>query len=464
MGRKSTQKLFHLIKSLTPSELRFISINISKYEGKDSVNYILFHAIKESKKYDESELKNKILNYSSSPFPILKAQLYDKILSLLVDYTQNHSKKYQVKKLIIETEILLKKNFIVEAYKVILKAKKIAKEDDLHFLLLEILRLQIKRLLTNFSIDDAPEIESVFSEKRKILSLITSEIEINHNAVNHYLLFTQDESSDAAKKDFAQSIIQTYQHKDVPEGSFRSKIIFLYLLSESYFFLHQYEQALNTNIQQYNLFDSFYKEKHKSLFLPVLINLIIKQIKLKRFYQAQEFLNEFKTHSNTLNHKGEYLLLQMYINNYLSIFDKKLVNKAIHFIEENSSGLQQNYLYKIISCLLSSYYLNRQFKAASRILTKYPFNPEINSVRIRAMLIFCIILFESAGNNYLSEKYKKLFLQNAATNHTYLSEIEQQYVKAIQSRAESIKQTITIADTLNADDYFSLLCLYKKTT
>lgn len=134
--------LHKLITSLTKSEKRFFKLYCSIEGG--SKNYLLlFDEIGKQKEYDEDKLKKK---FSEKSFvrhlPVLKNELYNKIVSVLTHLHSGKSIESRIRRLVQETDVLLKKKLYVQAQRKLVKAKALCERHEKLYLFPDILAME----------------------------------------------------------------------------------------------------------------------------------------------------------------------------------------------------------------------------------------------------------------------------------------------------------------------------------
>ena len=139
---KASDELFELIRSLKKSEKGYFKKFTAIHIKGDKNNYTkLFEAIDKQKKYDEKKIKKALgEGYFSKHLPKEKNYLYNLILKSLRSYYTNSSIDKQLKDLLINVEILFKKELYKQCQRVLSKAKKIALRFEKQLALLEIIQ------------------------------------------------------------------------------------------------------------------------------------------------------------------------------------------------------------------------------------------------------------------------------------------------------------------------------------
>lgn len=139
--------LFHLIHAMTKSEKRYFKL-FSSFQAGNKVYISLFNAISKQEVYDEEKLKKQL---KINAFPTVKTYLYNLIMRSLRSQQQNQNISLQLKDMLKDVEILYQKGLYQQCSRLLLRARKIAKQYEKHIFLLEI--CQYEHLLTSLSLD-----------------------------------------------------------------------------------------------------------------------------------------------------------------------------------------------------------------------------------------------------------------------------------------------------------------------
>ena len=142
---KPSIELFKLVKSLSKSEKRFFKLSSSLQSGPK--NYLkIFDFIEGQQEYDEEDLKNQFKNETFvKHLPSEKNHLYKLILKSLRSYYSEESLSSLLKQEIKNIEILYNKALYRECEKFVIRAKKIAQENEKFYYWYELLSWE-KRL------------------------------------------------------------------------------------------------------------------------------------------------------------------------------------------------------------------------------------------------------------------------------------------------------------------------------
>ena len=175
-------QLFTLIKSLSQGEKAFFIKSIPQATKKnESTDYLtLFYALDKLEEYDEDKLRERLKDYAFiKHLSVVKNYLFNLILKYLKSFHDGSSVKSELFEVLQDADILMKKAFYKESYRVLQKAEKIAEKYEFFTFLLEIydrlLRLNYDLLtdieINNYSLEIYEKQKIVFSKIAEIAEL-----------------------------------------------------------------------------------------------------------------------------------------------------------------------------------------------------------------------------------------------------------------------------------------------------
>lgn len=168
---KPSHDLFHLIKSLSRSEKRYFKI----FAGRSATdqNYLkVFAAIDKLDHYNEKALIQSLNSESlSRQFPVLKNYLYKLILKSLRNFKSDKSIDFQIKELLMNSQLLMDRGLHVQSRKQLEKASKLAKEQERYEYMAEI---------------GAQETTLILKVKQDRLDGVTEKLTSIFEETNHY--------------------------------------------------------------------------------------------------------------------------------------------------------------------------------------------------------------------------------------------------------------------------------------
>src|SRR5690349_10620109 len=130
--------------------------------------------------YDEEELKKLFSQNGLKHFPVVKNNLYRLLLKSLHEFRDEPSNEDKVKSLIEQHDLLFSKSLLKQSNSVLMKAKKIAAENELLIYLHDVLNKE--RVLARYQLDAegyAEVVERIFREQTVNLGKIKNLAEMN---------------------------------------------------------------------------------------------------------------------------------------------------------------------------------------------------------------------------------------------------------------------------------------------
>lgn len=129
MSKPRSDKLFHLIKSMKPSEKRYFKLWVQAESGNNVPKFLqLFNQVDKQKNYDESIIEANASYLTKGQLSNLKANLYTKILTSLKYYNITSSPDMQTRELIDHAQLLFDRSLYQQCDDLLNKAAGMAKK------------------------------------------------------------------------------------------------------------------------------------------------------------------------------------------------------------------------------------------------------------------------------------------------------------------------------------------------
>lgn len=250
-------KLLALIYALNPSEVRYFKQFASRTQQQGDKNYIhLFDEIVSLKKNDESSLVQKLQEkgIKTDFLAADKNYLYHQILRSLQAYHAESSVNSRVANYLIQIDILYHKSLYDTAYKLLLKAKKLAQS---YYLVEQLLvLLQWERKISGMTLEE-DEVLTLFKEIDQQIALLHNLNDFNRLYYRIMLLrkklFNLRNNDELTK---LQEIMQhPLLHSIEQAKSIFAKIRYYEIYANYYYLTHETVAEFNANhsiIQMYN--------------------------------------------------------------------------------------------------------------------------------------------------------------------------------------------------------------------
>ena len=192
---KPSDELFELIQSLKKSEKGYFKKFTAIHIKGDKNNYMkLFEAIANQKKYDELKIKKTLgEGYFSRHLPKEKNYLYHLLLKSLRSYYSDVSADKQLKDMLINVDILYKKELYRQCHRVLSKAKKIALKLEKHLYLMEIVQWEKTLMQQELYIEKIKGyLSEGFKEEHVLLEKIKNTIDYRRNVMEMDIVLRQE--------------------------------------------------------------------------------------------------------------------------------------------------------------------------------------------------------------------------------------------------------------------------------
>jgi hypothetical protein len=126
-AKNAFDKLFRLVKSLTPAEKRYFKIFVQNKAERESKYSRLFDLVDAAAEFDDEKLKTKI--YKSQPadgkkYPELKSYLYDLVLRSLQSFDEQHTVESRLNHLLQGVAALFKRGLYDDCRELLQKRPK----------------------------------------------------------------------------------------------------------------------------------------------------------------------------------------------------------------------------------------------------------------------------------------------------------------------------------------------------
>lgn len=132
MARKSSQDVYHLVKSLTPSEKRYFKIYSNLHTvGEQNKYAYLFDIIESADVIDEELIEQAVSATGDVTFSKLKKYLYDLLLKALRNYNAEKSGIHLITSYLNDLATLFNKGLYEQADKICVKAEKLIVTEEL---------------------------------------------------------------------------------------------------------------------------------------------------------------------------------------------------------------------------------------------------------------------------------------------------------------------------------------------
>lgn len=173
MPKTPSNRLFHLIKSLSGPEKRYFKVFTGGQSGKDNKYLALFDAIDAQEIFDEEALKEEVYGgeaIQSRKYSELKAYLYGLILKSLQSYDEKSSVDHRLKGMLQSIRALFRRSLFDDCKEYLARAKKLAYKHEQFTIVLEALGWEKHIAYTEADIDFLDqELDRIDAEEKDVL-------------------------------------------------------------------------------------------------------------------------------------------------------------------------------------------------------------------------------------------------------------------------------------------------------
>lgn len=238
MPISNSDQLFKLVKSLTKAEKRNFTLYCKRLQKEgDTAKFVdLFSVLDKQNDYDEEQARHKIGRANKSQFANLRRHLYQHLLTSLRLMHMNKEAEIQIREQIDYAFILYGKGFYLEALKILDRAKRLARANNLDLLHLETVEFEKKiesRHITRSTTERMIELIEESDGRNRILSNIIRLSNLKLNLQRHFINHGSARN-DREQERIALKYRALLPREDDPSMSFFEKI-FLY---ECFYWYH----------------------------------------------------------------------------------------------------------------------------------------------------------------------------------------------------------------------------------
>jgi hypothetical protein len=397
-----SEHLFYLIRSLNKAEKRYFKLFVTT--SKENNNYLLlFDAIDKQEQYDESSIKEKFHEKTFvNQLHVTKNYLNQLILKSLRNFHGSISKDAEIKDLLRDIEILLKKELFQQCEQVIDKALKLANLYEKWPDVLNLLDIKRRLLLnTKGSSQASQDLKEINDQELNTL------LKIEH--VSMYW----DISANLFSKlpDLPQFLENPYIKDESKADSLQAKTLYHYIWQTIHVVQGNYNKSKGMLEKIIQIWEDQTNQiyEHPASYLTLLNNLVGLCLSSKDYKYAEELVYKIRKMPERYGLKGSNTIavkamLQSF-NVELEMYrDTNQIKKGIKVVKDVQAYLADSSLiipasYHILILYQSSYiyYLNGEFDKALPLLNEIlslKASDIRQDIQAFAHLLFLIIHFE----------------------------------------------------------------------
>lgn len=336
-----------LVSKLSKAEKDYFS-KFSKLFKNTSSNYLILYdfilkkgeiGINEIKKFPEN---NKFINNLSFE----KEKLLDKILLSLVNFNYDNSIRLKIQKNIQFIQILIEKEILKKALKLISSSKKIAYKYEEFDLILVIIGLEESLCFKNCFIEDYEKLNKLNEERTNVIKILENLSKL----IKIKAEFQQFQFNENTYKFDLDSFIELYGHSpfilEIEIKSVKAKSIWYYIMYLHSFINQDYFTAISYISEQYKLYKSHTELFVRKEFCQLISNFLYfcsltknEELFSTIMYEFSNIKNQSKEETDFIQKIKYFRTLALY--HQIKQYDKAelLAFEAEKYIEEKNHSI-----------------------------------------------------------------------------------------------------------------------------
>jgi len=241
MSNRSTDILFHLIRSLEKAEKRHFKLYIKRSSGKEELKIVrLFDALDRQKEYDEKSLLKKLEDVTKPQLANLKTHLYKQLLASLRLLKSTDSMDLQLNEQFDYAHILYKKGLFMQSLRIIDRVKEIANTNQKYYILPQLIALEKRIEGLHITRNIQNRAETLSAEANEVNSHIDKVTRLSNLALKLFGWFVQHGH---ARDEYDEKDIRKFMTQNLPSGAWKEtgfyERMYLYQSYTWYAFIRQ---------------------------------------------------------------------------------------------------------------------------------------------------------------------------------------------------------------------------------
>lgn len=302
MAKTPSDKLYRLIRSLSPAEKRYFRLFTGRSGEGTSKYQRLFEAIASMDVFDEEALKGKV--YKNHPpegkkYSELKAYLYELILKALQSFDEQQSVEYRLNHLLQSVAVLYKRGHYDDCSDILYKAEKLARQYESFTHLLEIIRWEKQLAYTRMDVDFLNRrLEHLQFEEDRTLEQMRNVSDYRKAFFQAYTIIKKENRlrGDDLKTQLQNIVNQDFLNNPDLAGSHKSRTMYYRTLNICHFAALEYQQFYETGKKLIALLESqpHFLRENLSDYIAALSNLILSCGLLQKYDEVRQCLEKLR--------------------------------------------------------------------------------------------------------------------------------------------------------------------------
>lgn len=302
MAKTPSDKLYRLIRSLSPAEKRYFRIYIRGKTDRNSKYLHLFSLMSAQETFDEEFLKSRIYKNRApegKKYSELKSYLYNLVLKSLQAFDEQQSIQYKLHELLQGVLALYKRGLYEDCRELLSKASKIARQYEDFGTLLEIIRWEKQLAYTRMDVDFLHKnLEQLQFQEEQAFQLLRNNSEYQKIFFQVYTANFKREASPKSADQMAPLFQLTGQNAILEDPdlarSHKARILYYRTLNIYYYATGQYEQFYESGEKLMQLLESqpHFLRENLADYIATLSNLILSCGLLQRYADVRIYLEK----------------------------------------------------------------------------------------------------------------------------------------------------------------------------
>jgi tetratricopeptide (TPR) repeat protein len=302
MAKHKSDHLFQLIKSLTPSEKRYCTLQI-RVHGEDQKSLKLFELLDLQEKPDEEALLRLAPEIIPQQLSNLKAHLYARLLHCMRSYHLRKNKDIRIREFIDHAQILFDRGLYTQCTRMLKKASKLAHQNDNLELRLEILKMEKQVVAQGIGNENPDKVNAIIEEVKDVNNRINNVNTLSNILVrlNNWYVKTGFVRKEEYLEEVKQFIIESLPAFDEDSLSFNEKLNLYNVYVAYYLFIQDFGYAYKYARKWVQLFDKAPEQIQVKtiMYIRGIHSLLIAQNKLMKYGEFVTTTRKLKEVYNT---------------------------------------------------------------------------------------------------------------------------------------------------------------------
>lgn len=352
---KKQDRLFHLIKSLTKGEKRYLKQLAAMQGAKDKRYLILFDFIEKQEEPNDQQIRDHFTDQAFvKQLHVLKNYLFSFIMKSLRLYQESHTHNQELRQLICEAEILIDKELFDSANEILKKVIRISAKYEKFEILLAAHRIQRQMLQATKGFVARDEISQIIAKEGKIITQLQ-----NLNQYQELSYRFMETGPGDSNEDFLQ---EPLVKDDIKADSLQSQILYHHTIYAANSMSGQSRQGIASLDTLIGLLESQphrIQEDPRS-YITILNNKIGALLHTHNFEEIPGLLQKIRQVPDNYNMPPNRFKVKTLLSTYnveLELYrDTEQWKKGIELINEISSFIEQNASYITEEHKITFYY------------------------------------------------------------------------------------------------------------